>query len=281
MYEVLPQSGMERMLGGLRAQLQTMMAATYALEAHLDGNEKAAEYLAVMDRAICAQLRLILQAELGQRLYSEDEMRVVLAPTDLAALGRDVMKKADALTRPLLDIKAEFSSTLAALPTQADRAALEKMLLAFISNSVRAIGRSGTIRLELERQRDQAVFTMTDTGGGLDPDALAGLFEPEDPDRETNGETDEEAEPEQAPEVPARGLLLARQIARLHGGTLVAGNTEAGGACLAVSLPIVEKAESILRSPPPSVDGGGWDPVLVSLSDCLPLEAFLPDRRKR
>lgn len=263
MYEVLPQGGMDRLTRGLREQLQTMTAAAYALTPHLAGNEKAAEYLAVLDRAICAQMHLILQAELGQRLYSENEMRVIMAPMDLAALGRDVMKKADALTRPLLEIKAEFSSSLAVLPTQADRAALEEMLLAFLSNSVRAIGRNGTVRLELERQRDQAVFTMTDTGSGLDPDVLAGLFDPEE-----------------EPEAPVRGLLLARRIAELHGGTLVAGNTEAGGARLAVSLPVVERAGGILHSPLIPADGGGWDPVLVALSGCLPQSAFLPDRKK-
>lgn len=264
MYEVLPDSGMDRLTRGLREQLQTMTAAVYALAPQLAGNEKAAGYLAVLDRAICVQLHLVLQAELAQRLYSENEMRVVPAPVDLAALGRDVMKKADALTRPLLEIKAEFSSSLAALPAHADQAALEEMLLVFISNSVRAIGRNGTIRLDLEQQRDQAVFTMTDTGGGLEPEALAGLFDPDED-----------------PEALVRGLLLARRIAELHGGTLVAGNTEAGGARLAVSLPIVERAGGILRSPVIPADGGGWDPVLVALAGCLPQSAFLPPDRKK
>lgn len=276
MYEALSQVGIERLTGGLREQLQTMTAAAYALAPQLAGNEKAREYLAVMDRAICAQLHLILQAELGRRLYSKDEQRVVLVPVDLVELGRDVMGRAGALTCPLLDIRAEFSSSLDVLPTLADRAALEKMLLAFLSNAVRAIGRAGTVRLELERQRNQAVFTMTDTGGGLDAAALAGLFEPEE---EPDGEKPEEEEPDGEPEAPVRGLLLARRIAALHGGTLVAGNTEAGGACLVVSLPILEKPGGLLRSPSGPADGG-WDPVLVSLSDCLPPEAFLPERRQ-
>lgn len=276
MYEAMPLDEMERLVMGLREQLQTMTAAAYALNPHLAGNEKAVEYLAVMDRAICAQLRLVLRAELARRLYSRDERRVVPAPTDLAELGRDVMQKTDALTRPLLEIKAEFSSSLPALPAQADRTALEHMLLAFISNSVRAIGRGGTIRLELERQRDQAVFTMTDTGSGLDPHALSELFDSEaEPGEEAGGETEEE------PDAPVRGLQLARQIAWLHGGTLVACNTQGGGACLAVSLPIVEKPGGMLHSPDIPVSCGGWDPVLVSLSDQLPAEAFLPDRKKR
>lgn len=267
MYEMLPRDGMEQLTQGLREQLQTMTAAVHALVPQLAGDEKGTEYLSVLDRAICAQLRLILQAELGRLLYSEDERRIDLAPLDLVALGRDVMARAGALTRPLLDIRAEFSTDLTVLPTQADKAALEQLLLALLSNAVEAVGRGGSIRLELERQRDQAVFTMTDTGCGLDAGALSALFGPEPEDDEA-GEL-----------APFRGLRLAQRIALLHGGTLVAGNTEAGGARLAVSLPILsEKPLGILHSPALQVDSGGWDSVLVALSGSLPAAAFLPDR---
>lgn len=291
MYDVMPQGGIDRLTRGLREQLQTMTAAAYALASNLEGNEKAAEYLAVLDRAVCAQLHLVRQAELNERLYSGNEMRVILAPMDLAALGRDVMEKTDALTRPLLDIRAEFSSSLPALPTQADRSALEEMLLCFIANSVRAIGRAGTIRLELEQVEDRAVFTVTDTGRGLAPDVLAELFVPDEDEKNSEDEEDGENgkdregggswEDGNALEFPVRGLRLARRIAVLHSGTLVAGNTEAGGACLAVSLPIVERAEGVLRSPGIVDSAGGWDPVLVALSGCLPPGAFLQDRKKR
>lgn len=297
MYELLPQNGMERLAGGLRDQLQTMTAAVYALTPHVAGNEKAVEYLAALDRAICTQLHLILQGELARRLFGPSELRSVMAPMDLAELGRNVMARTDELTRPLLGIRAEFSSSLAVLPTRADRAILERMLLIFLSNSVRAIGRDGTIRLELARQRDQAVFTLTDTGCGLDPDALADLFGPDDalddePDDALDDTLDDtlddalddtlddtlDGEPDGGPEdIPVRGLLLAQRIAALHGGTVVAGNTEAGGARMVVSLPLVERTRGILRSPAiPEVEAGGWDPVLVSLAGSLPTEAFLP-----
>lgn len=265
MCEICPQSDTASLAQKLREQLQKMTAVSQALSAGLSGDEKTANYLAILDRAICVQLRLIRQLELGQRLYTESEVRIILAPTDLVELGRDVMKKADGLTRPLLEIRAEFSTSLAALPAQADRAALEEMILFLISNSVHAIGRNGTIRLELEQRGDQAVFTMTDTGGGLDLDVLADLFDP-------LAEED----------TRANGLRLVQQIAKLHGGALVAGNSEAGGARLAVSLPIQERAAGVVRSPSIPVDNsGGWNPALVALSDYLPVEAFLPDRGQK
>lgn len=263
MDNMVPDSGAGRLTRGLRERLQEMTAASHALASAVAGNKKAEEYLAVVDRAICGQLRLLRQAELSARLNSPDEVRLDRAPVDLAALGRDVMKSADALTRPLLDIRAEFSSPLAALPTVADGDALRDMLLGFVSNSVRAIGRTGVVRLELERRRDEAVFTVTDTGGGLDPAAL-----------------DARDEAEEAEE-PSRGLLLAARIAQLHGGRLMAGNTEAGAARVAAVIPIVERVGGVLRSPAIPVEtGGGWDPALVALSGCLPLAAFLPQGGK-
>lgn len=265
MCEICPQGDTARLAQKLRERLQEMTAVSQTLRASLAGDEKAENYLAILDRAICVQLRLVRQLELGQQLYTKSEVRLIPDLVDLVELGRNVMQKTDDLTRPLLEIRAEFSSPLATLPARADRTALEEMLLFFLSNSVRAIGRDGTIRLELERQRDQAVFTVTDTGGGLDPDTLADLFDPL-------------AEAE----TRSSGLRLARRIAELHGGTMVAGSTETGGARLAVSIPIVERMVGVVRSPSIPVDNsGGWDPALVALSDCLPLEAFLPDWGKK
>lgn len=256
------QTGPEGLAQGMRDRLQEMTAVMYALEGELAGSGRAEEYLAVMGRAICGQLRLVRRLELSRRLSSRDEMRVFRAPMDLAALGRRVMEQTDGLTRPMLDIRAEFSTSLPALPALADEELLEAMLLEFISNSVGAIGRSGRVYLELEERNGQAVFTLTDTGTGLDPAALEGMFEPD-------GE-----------ETPTRGLALAWKIAQLHGGTLAAANTEAGGARVAVSIPIMERASGLLRSPAPPMDSGGWGPVRVALSGCLPAEAFRTRRSR-
>lgn len=282
MYEAVSVNGMEQLARGLREQLQVMTAAVYTLAPHVAGNEKAEEYLAVLDRAVCTQLRLILQAELCQQLYDENEQRVSLAPVDLVELGEDVMERTDALTNSALGIRAEFTTDLDQLSTHTDQTALERLFQALVSNSVGAIGRNGTIHLALERQRDQAVFTLTDTGCGLDPKVLANLFGPEAEDESEvgpEGASDSEPEDELA-DVPYRGLRLARRIAQLLGGTLVAGNTEAGGARLALSLPIVDKSTSTLHSTALQADNGGWDPMLVALSGSLPTSAFLPAHTK-
>lgn len=263
MDEVYPQGDTARLIRRLRERLQEMTAAAQSLTGVVAGDRKAEEYLGVLNRGLCIQLGLIRRLELDRRLNSPDEIRLDRTTVDLAELCRKVAERVDALTGPLLDIRVTCSAP-AALTALADRHALEEMLLGFCANSVQAIGRGGSICLELEQQEDRAVFTVTDSGGGMDPEVLAGLFDPQE-----------------EPEVPARGLLLARRIAELHGGALVAGNAEPAGARVAVSIPLVERLGGILQSPGIPVDeGGGWDPALVALSECLPLKAFLPERRE-
>lgn len=243
----------------LRALIQDMMTVTHALASKLDGDEKAGGYLAVLNRAICSQLRLIRQAELDERLKSQNEIRLDRALVDLVLLGRDIMESTQALTGPLLDIKAEFSTNLTTLTTMADGYALRELFLHYLADSVRGIGRGGDIRLKLESRNGQAVFTMTDSARGAGGRAAAS--------------------PQELREGSARERQMVRRIVELHGGTLITGHTESGGTCVAVSIPIVERAGGVLHSSGVRWEsGGGWDPVLVGLSGCLPAEAFAPDR---
>lgn len=254
----------------LREQLNEMMAAGQALAGSLAGSSRALDYLAVLERGMFRQLRLIRQLELEQKLNGLDEVRLSRAPVDLVKMCRALIDRADALTAPL-GIHEQFSTSLAALPALADRAALEEMLLALISNSVKAIGRDGAILLELEQREHKAVFTLTDNGGGMDCAALSALFDPSEEDDE---------EPDDPLVCRGRGLSLAQQIAALHGGILIVDSKQSKGVRLAISLPLLSPIGGAISSPslnPALDDTGGWDRVLVALSDCLPSCVFLPE----
>lgn len=252
----------------LREQLNEMLAASQALIPALAGKERALEYVAVLERGMCRQLRLIRRLELEQLLSSPDEVRMSPEPVDLVKVCRELMSRTDSLVRSL-DIRARFSTALTTLPTLADRAALEEMLLALISNSVKAIGQGGDICLELGQQDRKAVFTVTDNGGGMDPAALAALFDPPEEDGD-----------EPAPS--GRGLWLAQQIAALHGGILIVDSKQSKGVRLAVSIPLISRSGGALASPTLAADdAGGWDRATVALADCLPVKAFLPGAADR
>lgn len=257
-----PAAGGKRLSRLLREQLNEMMAAGQALEAILKDSQTGLSYLAVLNRGLCRQLRLARLLDLDERMNSEDEVRLFFQPVELVELCRSLMYRVDSLSRPL-EIRAEFSSALIALPTLADRGALEEMLLALLSNSIRSIkaaGKRGAVTLELEQRDRKAIFTLKDNGGGMDAETLASVFDQESGEDPKLG----------------LGLSLARQIAALHGGIMIVDNKENQGVRLAVSLPLLDKARGSLLRSPSADETGGWDKVLIALSDCLPPQSFLP-----
>lgn len=266
MNEEYTPAGSGRTARRLREQLQEMTAAVQLLAPAVAGSRKAAGCLSVLQRGLCRQLRLVRQLELEERLSSPDEIRLNRAPVDLVSLCRRMTERADALISAL-GLRAEFSTPLTALAALADGPALEEMLLALISASVGSMAPGGSLRLELTRRDRKAVFSLSCTGSGPDASALSGLLR-------------DAGEDDLAPPDPA--LPLARRIAALHGGLIVAGTCEGGSLCLVISIPLVEGTEGLLLSPALPVDGsGGWDPVLVALSECLPPSAFLPESRPK
>ena len=265
MNEHLPRAESGRLAGLLRDQLHEMTAAAHGLGELLSMSPKGQEYLAVINRGLCSQLRLVRHLELDYRLSSEDEIRLVMRPMDLVELCRDVMEQTESLVRAL-NIRAVFRTGLDELEMNADRSRLEDMLLCLISNAVKAVGRDGEIVLTLECRDERAFLMLSDNGGGLSDRALAEFF----------GQREEDDIPPGAG--LGLGLPLARRIAALHGGAVIADSYEGRGARVAVALPVQRVPPDALFSDPPLRDeDGGWNKALVELADCLPALFFLPE----
>lgn len=265
MSDHLPRAETGRLAGLLRDQLNKMMAAANSLGDLLSMSPKGLEYLAVINRGLCSQLRLARHLDLDYQLSSEDEVRLRLRPVDLVELCRELARQVESVTH-VLRVSMEFRTDLEELVMNADRERLEDLLLYLISNSVKAAGEDGRIVLTLERRRDRVIFLLSDNGGGLDAAALSEFF----------GQREED-------EIPpgtglGRGLPLARKIAALHGGAIIADSYENQGTRLAVALPFqAPDASGALNSRWPVIHEEGWNKVLVELSDCLPIQSFVPE----
>ena len=72
---------------------------------------------------------------------------------------------------------------------------------------------------------------------------------------------------------PGLGLTAAREIARLHGGTLLLESREGIGTAVRVSLSRVLKPQGTLHNATPDYDRS-YDSILTGLAPCLPPEAF-------
>lgn len=265
MNEKTPRERSGRLAGLLREQLNDMMAAAHGLGEGVAAGSREAEYLSVIHRNLCRQLRVIRCLELEHRLSSEDEIRLELAPVDLVAMCGALAEEVEGIVRPL-GIRAVFETELAELVVYADRNRLEDMLLYLISNSVRAMKTGGDLALTLEKRGDKALFTVTDNGGGASAEALAGFF----------GEAEEEYDIPDEPTL-GMGLSLVRKIAALHGGFTLADSYAGRGMRLVVSISTeLDGGERALHTPRPEIREENWSKAVVELSEYLPASFFAP-----
>ncbi len=107
-------------------------------------------------------------------------------------------------------------------------ARLSQAFLSLLVNAHQALPSGGTVTVQLERDGEWAVARFTDTGAGIDPEARPGLFEPFATSKD--GGT-------------GLGLAASLEIARAHGGDLIALSSVAAGASFVLRLPIAQAAE--------------------------------------
>ena len=152
-----------------------------------------------------------------------------------------------------------------------DAELVERALLNLVSNALKYARSGGTIRIRMDRPHTTLRIRVFDDGEGIDAAQLHTLF------RQWQSRS-----PMEDPRSGAGlGLLIAYQIALLHGGTLLYEPQRKGGTCMTLSLDVSEPAgpAASFRSPPPqAVYHSGFDPILLELSDALPSDAYLPHR---
>jgi signal transduction histidine kinase len=100
---------------------------------------------------------------------------------------------------------------------------LQQLLLNLLLNGLEAMPQGGTLQVALAAGPDQLLLSVRDSGPGIDPQMKARLFEPFATGKESG---------------TGLGLLLSRQIAEAHGGTLRGFNPPGGGACFELRLPL-------------------------------------------
>ena len=155
------------------------------------------------------------------------------------------------------------------LPILGDPELLETLALNLLSNCISHAEGCTRIRLSLHGAGDQVIFSVDDDGCGIPGDRLHTVLERyrySDSLLEVN-------------HGPGLGLTAAREIARLHGGTLLLESREQAGTAVRVSLSRTARPQGILHAAAPDYDKS-YDAILTGLASCLPPEAFdVPDRK--
>ena len=232
----------------LRKQLAQLSMAAQVLE-QTAASEKARRYLAIMDQGICRMLRIVGRLELSARLGDGAPVQLEYSLTDLAQLARGLGERLGRLLAA-----PEWMGALV------DEGLIRQMLMELVSNAAKA-GKQVTLTLTQYEQR--AVFTVEDDGPGVDMEQLNRLFSSEEeavPDWRRGGV----------------GVAIARRVAGLHGGALVADCAPGRGLRVVASIPLGVPGGTVCETPALAWDQGGFDEELVALSDLLPPNVFGP-----
>lgn len=140
---------------------------------------------------------------------------------------------------------------------------LEQALWHLLSNALAACVPGGEVTAALQVQQSKVLLRVTDNGCGIPAERMDMLdtwhLRPMQPELLTGG--------------LGVGLPLVRHIAQLHGGHFLLDSREDMGTTATIVLPL-QRTSSVLNEPIMEYNGG-FQRVMIELSDALPDEAFL------
>ncbi len=255
-------------LPNVAAQLRASMANVYACANRLatpEAREKDPaldKNAAILNLSCHRMLRIVGNLSAASLLASD--RRLELENEDVIGLCRDLCSKVSALFElqgVALTFRADTASHIIALNTEM----AERMLLNLLSNALKFTRAGGKVEVHVRVTKSQVLLSVSDTGCGISEDRLETVFDRFlDTDR---------LDP--TPHGLGLGLPLCRRIARGHGGTIVAESKLGVGSTFTVALPNRKEENPTLHDAARFDYAGGFNRVLMELSDALGSEAFL------
>ena len=182
----------------------------------------------VIERNAAAQRQIIEDLLDVSRIVS-GKLRISTQPVDLLLI---IHAAIDAI-QPAAEAKEINISTHVAAPdaiVRADNERLQQVFWNLLANAVKFTPARGTIDVYLERHGSLAEIRIEDSGPGVPPEFLPRIFE-------RFSQADGSSTRKHGG--LGLGLAIVRHLVELHGGTVSAGNRDAGGAVLSVKLPMM------------------------------------------
>lgn len=255
-------------LPNVASQLRASMASVYACANRMatpearESDPALDKNAALLNLSCHRMLRIVGNLSAASLLASEQKLETENA--DAAALTQEIADKVSALFS-LQGVDFTFESEVSSLVIALNSELYERMVLNLLSNALKFTKRGGRVELNLRVTKQQMLLSVTDTGCGIASDRLDMLFDRYlDVDR---------LDP--TPHGLGLGLPLCRRIARGHGGTIVVQSKLGEGTAFTVALPNKKAENPTLRDAARFDYAGGFDRVMLELSDALSSEAFL------
>ncbi len=186
------------------------------------------------------QARAMIERQVGQLTRLVDDLlevsrittgRVHLRQERIVVSG--IVARAAETARPLMDRhRHELTVTVPPQPVwvYADAARLEQVVVNLLTNAAKYTDDGGRVWLSVEREGDEAVMRVRDTGVGIGPELLPRVFELF---------TQAERSLDRAQGGLGIGLALVQRLVELHGGRVEAYSVLGQGSEFVVRLPVV------------------------------------------
>ena len=118
-----------------------------------------------------------------------------------------------------------------------DRSLISRALVNLIENALQAMPRGGTLSLRARVEGDHLAIDVVDTGIGMDPAALAKIFEPYFSTKDSG---------------MGLGLAIARKAVEEHGGRIDVISAPGKGTTMRMLLPILPGQPGSPENPAPA-----------------------------
>jgi len=195
------------------------LSAEFIRRIHQDKGQPLAPMLDSCVDTILAQVRLLRQISNEFSSFGASPT-VTRAPTDLRELVDEVVQPYRLGTAGRVDLRTHVEPGLP--PVAVDRMLIARTLTNVMENALYAMPSGGTLAIEARRAPGGIELMITDTGYGMDEEAVARIFEPYFSTKATG---------------TGLGLSIARRNVELHGGTIRVDSKKGEGTKVTVRLP--------------------------------------------
>jgi signal transduction histidine kinase len=179
----------------------------------------------VLDQAVNT---ILTQVKLLRQIASEfssfaSSPTVQRARVDSAAMLHEIIDPYRSALASQVDFEVDVPADLP--PVYIDRSLISRSLTNIVENGLHAMGSRGTLRVLARREEDVVRIGVSDTGAGMDTDALARAFEPYFSTKASG---------------TGLGLPIAKRNVELNGGTITVTSEQGRGTTVEITLPMAE-----------------------------------------
>jgi len=197
------------------------LSAEHLRRVHVDRGEPMSPVLQQCVDSILTQVRLLRQISSEFSAFASSPT-VRPADVDVGELAGEVVAPYRAGLPERIEMRLDIEAGLPLV--RADRTLLGRALTNLIENGLHAMPSGGVLSLSVASEDGAVVLRVTDTGVGMDREALERAFEPYFSTKATG---------------TGLGLPIARRNVELNGGTIAVDSARGRGTTVTVRLPAV------------------------------------------